>query len=70
MISEEKEGTTFKMIPEVEDSRVGCLKFTVECGIALLSGVKFGREKGKRLPMMRNLLLKDTTNVEIRGVSG
>ena len=70
MISEEKEGTTFKIRLEVEDSRVGCLKFTVECGIALLSGGKFGREKGKRLSKMGNLLLKYTTNVGIRGVSG
>ena len=47
MISEEKERTTFKMRPEVEDSRVCCLKFMVKCGITLLSGGKFGRKKGK-----------------------
>ena len=45
MTSEEKERTTFKMRPEVGDSRIGCLKFTVKCGIELLSGGKQRKRK-------------------------
>ena len=70
MISEEKERTTFKLGPEVKDSRIGCLKFTVKCRITLLSGRNFGREKGKGLPLLEDLLLKDTANMGIRRISG
>ena len=70
VISEEKERTTFKLGPEVKDSRIGCLKFTVKCRITLLSGRKFGREKGKGLPLLEDLLLKDTANMGIRRISG
>ena len=44
MICEEEERTTFEVRPEVEDSRVGCLEFTVECRIMLLGRRKFGSE--------------------------
>ena len=69
MISEEKERTAFKLGPEVKDSRIGCLKFTVKCRITLLSGRKLGQEKGKGLPLVRYLLLKDTANMRIRSIS-
>ena len=37
VICEEEERTTFEVRPEVEDNRAGCLEFTIESGIALLS---------------------------------
>ena len=70
MVSEKQERTTFKLRPEVKDSRIGCLKFTVKCRITLLSGRNFGREKGKGLPLLEDLLLKDTANMGIRRISG
>ena len=42
MVSEEEERTTFKIRPEVENSRVGCLEFTVKGGITLLSRRELG----------------------------
>ena len=56
---------TFEVRPEVEDSRVGCLEFTVECRITLLGRTMFGREKGQRLPMVRGELLEHTADVRI-----
>ena len=70
MISEEKERTTFKLGPEVKDSRIGCLKFTVKCRITLLSRRKFGREEGQRLPVVGDKLLKNTAKMRIRSISG
>ena len=60
MVSEEQERTTFKIRPEVENSRICCLKFTVKGRITLLSGRQLGGKEGKRLPLMRNILLENT----------
>ena len=65
MVSEEQERTTFKIRPEVENSRIRCLKFMVKGRVTLLSGRHLGRKEGKRLPMMGNVLLKNTANVGI-----
>ena len=65
MVSEEEERTTFKIRPEVENSRIRCLKFTVKGRVTLLSGRKLGRKEGKWLSMMRNVLLEHTANVGI-----
>ena len=65
VICEEEERTTFEVRPKVEDSRVGCLEFTVEFRITLLGRRKFGREKGQRLPMVRGELLEHTADVRI-----
>ena len=42
MISEENERTTFKIGPEVENSGISYLEFTVKGGISLLSRRKLG----------------------------
>ena len=65
VICEEEERMTFEVRPEVEDSRVGCLEFTVECRITVLGRRKFGREKGQRLPMVRGEFLEHTADVRI-----
>ena len=65
MVSEEQKRTTFKIRPEVENSRIRCLKFTVKGRVTLLSGRQLGRKEGKWLPMMRNVLLENTANVGI-----
>ena len=65
MVSEEQERTTFKIRPEVENSRIRCLKFTVKGRVTLLSRRQLGRKEGKGLPMMRNVLLEHTANVGI-----
>ena len=70
MVSEEEERTTFKERPEVENSRVGCLEFTVKGGITLLSRRELGRVEGEGLPAGINLLLENTADVRIRGISG
>ena len=51
MISEEEERTTFKIRPEVENSRIGCLQFTVKGRKTLLSRRKLSQKEGERLPM-------------------
>ena len=48
---------------EVEDSRIRCLKFTIESGVPLLGRRKFSRKEGKQLPMTVDLLLEDTTDM-------
>ena len=65
VVSEEQERTTFKIRLEVENSRIRCLKFTVKGRVTLLSGRQLGRKEGKRLIMMRNVLLENTANVGI-----
>ena len=56
--------------PEVENSRVSCLEFRVKGGITLLSRRELGREEGEGLPVGINLLLENTADVRIRGISG
>ena len=51
VISEEEERTTFKIRPEVENSRIGCLQFTVKGRKTLLSRRKLSRKEDERLPM-------------------
>ena len=70
VVSEAEERTTFEERLEVENSRVGCLEFTVKGGITLLSRRELGREEGEGLPVGINLLLENTANVRIRGISG
>ena len=70
VVGKKKERTTFQVRPEVKNSRVGCLKFTVECRITLLRRRKFGREEGQRLPVVGDKLLKNTANMRIRSISG
>ena len=70
VVSEAEERTTFEERLEVENSRVGCLEFTVKGGITLLSRRELGREEGEGLPVGINLLLENTADVRIGGISG
>ena len=46
------------------------MEFTVKGGITLLSRRELGRVEGEGLPAGINLLLENTADVRIRGISG
>ena len=69
MISEEEKGAALKMVPKVEEGRIDRKQLPVKCGVMALSGGKFGGVESKGEPVAVMPLLKDSTNMGVRGVS-
>ena len=58
------------MVPKVEEGRMNCKQLPVKGGVMALSWGKFGGVEGKGEPVAMMPLLKDSTNVGVRGIRG
>ena len=69
VISEEEKRAALEVIPKVEKGRINRKQLPVKGGVTALSRGEFGGVEGKGEPVAMMPLLKDSTNMGIRGIS-
>ena len=69
MISEEEKEADIKVVPKVEEGRIDRKQLPVKCGVTALSGGEFGGVESQGEPVAMMSLLKDSSNMGVRGVS-
>ena len=68
MVRENREGSPFQEIPEMDYSRVDSQEFSIRGGVISFSFVELPAEKGERLPVASNSLFEYCSNRRVRCV--